>query len=115
MSLQHQNRDHTFPFSASTGTARTHAAAGQRRGEGGHRGSAPRWVLVSSGRDCRSSPVTGSVPRRGGTRLDQHCAGQRCGGGESSRQWERVGGGGTGRGGESPCQEIRAGVGSSLT
>jgi hypothetical protein len=34
MSLQHQNRDHTFPFLPPAGTARTHAAAGQHWGEG---------------------------------------------------------------------------------
>jgi hypothetical protein len=35
MSLQHQNRDHTFSFLAPAGIARTHAPAGQRRGGGG--------------------------------------------------------------------------------
>jgi hypothetical protein len=77
---------------------------------GGHRGSAPRWVLVSNGRDHRSPPVIGSAPCWEGARPDQHCAGQRRGEG-SRRTSGRGGAGGEGshRAGRSELAAARDG------
>jgi hypothetical protein len=88
MSLQHQNRDHTFPFSAPTGTTQTHVAAVQHQGEGSSWFSpvlGPRhlwkrssvvacdWISSTLGRHQTKSTLRRSASW----------------GGESSLQWER--------------------------
>jgi hypothetical protein len=104
MSLQHQNRDHTFPFFSSCRNSLNPRCSKTTPGGGGHRGSAPRWVLVGSGRDRRLPPVAGLAPRRGGARSDQHCVGQRRGEGSHHAG---------GRGGGEPGGEVSRHTGRS--